>query len=163
MFVINKSYLNEKSEITFKSTQKENITYKIIKVVKEKNRVKYITPFFNHEIPQSNTEFNTSIVLRQTQQFPNARYIEENGRLAVATNMFSSFTSKDEAIAMFNEFKSKQDFQYRLYECTIPKDTKYIFGDAIIIVTIDNVATDVSYKTIATEDLILTKDITESL
>lgn len=162
-FLISSNFLNAEGNIQFKTTQKENTTYKIVKVVKDKNKVKYLTPFLNHEIEQSNSEFNTKLILRQTQRFPSARFLWEKDKLAVVTNTFSSFTSKDDALKVFKNFKSTENNVYRLYECKIPKDSKYLFGVATLVATINDVATDFDCKTISSDDIILESDITESI
>lgn len=162
-FLIKKNFLDDKGDLQFKMTQKENITYKIIRIDrKNPHQVKYLTPFYGAKIEEHQSEFGTKTTLKQHERYPVARFIEQGDRLAISSNTFSSFVDINDAISVFKIFKP-HDKLYRLYECVIPVNTKYLYGMATLIATIDNIATDLEYKTISSSTLILYKDISETI
>lgn len=126
--------------LTYRITKKDNIAYKIVFVKsigrnKLNKRTVYFSPMDNKDI-----------------LFPNTKEIG---------NMTISIVSKEQAIDYYNDFPS--DNNIRLYQCEIPQGTRYLYGKYEYWATKESIAIAKEIETLAVEELILTKDITNEI
>lgn len=90
-----------------------------------------------------------------------ANTMPQDNEYAIATNLFYAIVNKEEAIQYYKDFPYNNNI--RLYQCTVPQDTKYLYGRYTYYRTINGKANGNEIQTLAVKEIILTKDITNEI